>query len=202
MGTYKQECKQPKRAKPPLDDARLRDLALSYVARYATSGARLERYLKRKLRESGWANEDCPPDVAALVETYAGLGYVDDAGFARARSSSLLRRGYGGRRVAQALGQDGISAEIRSAVAASESDLRHAALAMAAKRRFGPFGGEAPDKERREKQLSAMLRAGHSLDFAREMVNAPSIEHARQWAHELDEDDPPDEFGHEFGDDS
>lgn len=193
MGTYKQECKQPKRAKTPLDDARLRDLALSYVARYATSGARLERYLKRKLREFGWADEECPPDVAALVETYAGLGYVDDRGFAQARSSSLLRRGYGARRVAQALGQDGISPEIRSAVAASESELRHAALAMAAKRRFGPFGGEAPEKERREKQLSAMLRAGHSLDSAREMVNAASVERAEEWAHDLDED--------QFGDD-
>jgi regulatory protein len=194
MSTYKQECKQPKRAKTPLDDARLRDLALSYVARYATSGARLERYLKRKLREFGWADEESPSDVAALVERYVGLGYVDDRGFAQARSSSLLRRGYGARRVAQALGQDGISPEIRSAVEASESELRHAALAMAAKRRFGPFGAEAPDKERREKQLSAMLRAGHSLDSAREMVNAASVERAEEWAHELDED--------EFGDDS
>jgi regulatory protein len=194
MGTYKQECKQPKRAKIPLDDARLRDLALSYVARYATSGARLERYLKRKLREFGWADEDRQPDVAALVETYAGLGYVDDRGFAQARSSSLLRRGYGARRVDQALGRDGIAPEIRSAVAASDAQLRQAALAMASRRRFGPFGGEPPERERREKQLSAMLRAGHSLDFAREMVNASSIERAEEWAHELDED--------ELGDDS
>ncbi|HSG54865.1 MAG TPA: RecX family transcriptional regulator [Paracoccaceae bacterium] len=171
------------------------DLALSYVARYATSGARLERYLKRKLRESGWANEECPPDVAALVETYAGLGYVDDRGFAQARSSSLLRRGYGARRVDQALGQDGIAPEIRSAVAASESQLRHAALAMASKRRFGPFGNEPPERERREKQLSAMLRAGHSLDFAREMVNAASTEHAEEWAHELDDEQHDNQAG-------
>ena len=140
MGTYKQECKQTKRAKNPLDEARLRDLALSYVARYATSGARLERYLKRKLREYGWVNNDQPPDLAALVERYAGLGYVDDAGFAQARSASLLRRGFGGRRVAQVLGQDGIAPEIRAAVAPSESAARHAVLALAAKRRFGPFG--------------------------------------------------------------
>jgi regulatory protein len=65
--------------------------------------------------------------------------------------------------------------------------LRQSVLALAAKRRFGPFGNEPPDKERREKQLSEMLRAGHSLDFAREMVNATSIAAAEEWAHERDE---------------
>lgn len=194
MGTYKQECKQPRGAKPPLDAARMRDLALSYVARYATSGARLERYLKRKLREQGWIDGEPLPDLAALVADYAALGYIDDAGFAQMRSTSLLRRGYGGRRVDQALGQDGITPEIRSAVAASEAQLRHAALAMAVKRRFGPFGLEPPDKPRREKQLAAMLRAGHRLDFARQMVNAASRELAEEWAHELD-DEQQDEFG-------
>ncbi len=194
MSTYKQECKQRKGAKTPLDAARLRDLALSYVARYATSGARLERYLKRKLREQGWAEGEALPDLAALVADYAALGYIDDRGFAQARSSSLLRRGYGGRRVDQALGQDGIAVEIRAAVAASESQLRHAALAMAAKRRFGPFGADLPDQPKREKQLAAMLRAGHRLDFARQMVNAASRELAEEWAHELDEEQQ-DDFG-------
>lgn len=189
MSTYKQECKQPRGAKTPLDAARLRDLALSYVARYATSGARLERYLKRKMHELGWADEGAPPDLAALVADYAELGYIDDRSFAQARSSSLLRRGYGARRVAEALGQDGIAAEVRAEVAASESQLRHAALAMAKKRRFGPFGTVSPDKERRQKQLSAMLRAGHALDFARQMVNAASTDLAEDWAHELDDDD-------------
>jgi regulatory protein len=188
MGTYKQECKQPGRAKTPLDAARLGELALSYVARYATSGARLERYLKRKLREQGWADEGCDPDVAGLVERYGALGYVDDRGFARMRSESLLRRGYGERRVAQVLGQDGIAENLRAELRPGESRLRQAALAMAAKRRFGPFGNGPPDRERREKQLAAMLRAGHGLDFARQMVDAVSVEAAHEWAHELDED--------------
>jgi regulatory protein len=196
MGTYKQECKQPKGVKSPLDAARLRDLALSYVARYATSGARLERYLKRKLREQGWSDGALHPDLAALVADFVALGYIDDAGFAQARSTSLLRRGYGGRRVDQALGEDGIAPEIRRAVAASEALLRHAALAMATKRRFGPFGLELADKDRREKQLAAMLRAGHRLDFARQMVNAASRDQAEEWAHELD-DEQQDEFGRE-----
>ena len=192
MAAYKQSCQSGKRAKKPLNPAQLRDLALSYVARYATSAAKLERYLKRKLRERGWEDEGNPPDVAALVERYSELGYVDDTGFARSKSASLLRRGYGARRVGQVLGQDGISPEIRDEVAASEAELRHAALAMAKKRRFGPFAVQAGDSDdaekakRREKQFAAMLRAGHSLDFAREIVDAASVDAAEEWAHELD----------------
>ena len=85
----------------PLDSARLQELALAYVARFATSAAKLEAYLKRKLRERGW-DGDGEPDIAALVRRYVELGYVDDEAFARARSGGLLRRGYGARRVGQA----------------------------------------------------------------------------------------------------
>lgn len=189
MGSYKQACKQSRRAKKPLDASRLGELALAYVARFATSGARLERYLKRKVREQGWAEGEREPDIAALVARYAELGYIDDRGFATARSDSLLRRGYGARRVAQVLGQDGIAEDIRSDLKPDESRQRQAALAMASKRRFGPFGSEPPDRAGRERQLAAMLRAGHALDFAREMIDAQSVAAAESWAHELDGDD-------------
>lgn len=191
MAGNRQECKQQRRAKKPLDPARLRDLALSYVARYATSSAKLERYLARKLRERGWdENEQAQPDIQGLVSRYAELGYIDDEGFARSKSASLMRRGYGKRRVEQALGQDGISPLMREDVAPAEAELRHAALALAKKRRFGPFGKEAPDPARREKQVAAMLRAGHDLDSARKMVDAQSESAAEEWAHELDEEIP------------
>ncbi len=195
MDRHKQPRKVRNRAKRPLDAAQLQELALAYVARYATSTAKLARYLKRKIRERGWDQEaDSPPDIEEIVNRYAELGYIDDEAFARSKSGSLLRRGYGPRRVSQALGMDGISAEIREEVEASEAELRHAALAMARKRRFGPFGPsgsfgkERPDRDRREKQLAAMIRAGHDLDSAREMVDAESEDAAEEWAHELDEE--------------
>ncbi|TIX49548.1 regulatory protein RecX [Alteraurantiacibacter aquimixticola] len=193
MADNEQECQRRKRAKKPLDAAQLRDLALSYVARYATSAAKLERYLKRKLRERGWEDEENPPDIAGLTARYSELGYIDDKGFARSKSAILLRRGYGARRVGQVLGQDGIAPEIRDEVAPGEAELRHAALAMAQKRRFGPFGVQALDRDKREKQVAAMLRAGHTLDFARQMVDAASVEAAEEWAHELDEEESRDD---------
>jgi regulatory protein len=162
----------------PLDSVRLEQLALAYVARFATSAAKLDGYLRRKLRERGWAGEAEAP-VAALVAKFVAAGYIDDEAFARSRTSGLLRRGYGQRRIAQALGAAGIAGEVREAV--------RAALALARKRGFGPYGIEQPDRDRREKQIAAMLRAGHRLDSARELVDAPSVEAAEEWAAGADE---------------
>lgn len=177
----------PRRPPAPLDRARLDQLALSYAARFATTAGKLEAYLHRKLRERGWAGEG-PPPVAALTAKMVDAGYVDDEAWARAKSGSLLRRGYGARRVSQALGAAGIGEALRSDLRASKFEARKAALALAAKRRFGPFGMSEPDRALREKQLAAMLRAGHPLDNARAMVNAASVEAAEQWAATDDED--------------
>lgn len=177
-----------KKAKKPLNSAQLRDLALAYVARYATSRAKLSAYLHRKLRERGWEGAG-EPDISGLVERYAELGYIDDEAFARAKGEGLLRRGYGRRRVEQALFAAGIEEDLREAAAPDPLAERRAALAMAKKRRFGPFGMEPPDVQKREKQIAAMIRAGHGFDAACALIDASSIEQAMEWVDELAEDD-------------
>jgi regulatory protein len=169
------------RAPKPLDAAQLQGLALAYVARFATSAAKLERYLARKLRERGWDGEELP-DLEPLVARYVELGYVDDQAFARARSGSLLQRGYGPRRIGQALGAAGIAEAVRDDVRPGEPERRRAALALARKRRFGPFGSEPLDPPRREKQIAAMLRAGHMLADARAVIGAADIDAVEEWA--------------------
>jgi regulatory protein len=101
----------------------------------------------------------------------------------------LLRRGYGQGRVRQALGEAGIAEELRERVRPGERETRCAALAFARRRRFGPFGSSAFDKPLREKQIAAMLRAGHPLDNARQIVDAASAAEAEQWAAEADDDE-------------
>lgn len=161
-------------------------MALAYVARFATSASKLSTYLRRKLRERGWEGQGEPP-IAAIVARFVDVGYIDDEAYARSKSGSLLRRGYGERRIGQALGAAGIAEEIREAVRSGPGEQRLAALALARKRRFGPWCATLPDRPLREKQISAMLRAGHPLDSARELVNAASVEAAVQWAAEEEE---------------
>lgn len=163
-------------------------MALAYVARFATSAAKLDGYLRRKLRERGWEGEG-EPQVAALVARFVAAGYIDDEAYARSKSGSLLRRGYGQRRIGEVLGAAGIGEDIRAEVRAAESDRRQAALVMARKRRLGPYGPPPADRAAREKQIAALLRAGHGLDTARELVNAASIEAAEEWAARAAEED-------------
>ena len=181
---------RPARPAPkPLGPARLEELALAYTARFAVSAAKLADYLRRKLRERGWEGEGEPP-IDAIVARFVAAGYVDDAAYARAKSASMLRRGLGMRRVSQAWQEAGISQEDRAGAVAGEAAQRRAALAQARKRRIGPFGLKGLDRAGREKQIAAMLRSGHPLDSARELVNAVSVEAAEQWAAQFDGDEP------------
>ena len=170
-----------RRAPRPIDAARLDELALAYAARFAVSAAKLGDYLRRKLRERGWAGEAEPP-VAAIVARFVAAGYVDDAAYARAKTGSMLRRGLGMRRVRAALDAAGVGEEDRSDADPGEGEARRAALAFTRKRRLGPFGAPPVDRQAREKQIAAMLRAGHPLDTARFLVDAASVEAAELWA--------------------
>ena len=181
----------PRQPPKPIGAVRLEELGLAYAARFAVSAAKLADYLRRKLRERGWEGEDAPP-IEAIVARFVDAGYVDDAAYARAKTTSMLRRGLGMRRVSQAWQAAGIGEEDRADAVAGEAVQRRAALAFARKRRFGPFGPPPPDRAAREKQIAALLRAGHPLDSARELVNAASVDMAEEWAGQTDEDDPCD----------
>jgi regulatory protein len=161
-----------KSAPRPLDAEGLERLALFYAGRYAVTRAKLRQYLHRKLRERGWAGAAEAP-VERLVERFAELGYVDDSAFAASRADALTRRGYGLRRVDQALRAAGIEEEDGAhARDAAAAEAWQAALRFAERKRIGPFADAPADRPGREKALAAMLRAGHPLGIARRLVAA------------------------------
>lgn len=198
----------------PLGRTALEELALAYVARFATSAGKLEAYLKRKLRERGWdagTDEDAGDDagmeaVAAIVESFITNKYVDDEGYAHGRSRSLTARGYGPRRVEASLREAGIGEELRTAARPDERRQREAAVDLARKRGFGPFDRSRGINDRdddapvafeilaqrraaEEKQLAAMLRAGHSFDIARAALALRSEADAQTWIDEAEDEE-------------
>jgi regulatory protein len=172
-----QECgvtnsRSGRKPAPPLDEERLRNLALHYVGKYATTRGKLGTYLTRKIRERGWDGER-PSDVSAMVEQFAELGYIDDAQFAEARSRSFVRRGYGVRRLNEDLRAGGIAEEdAGQARAVMEEGTFAAAENFARRKRIGPFASEPASLDQRRKQLQAFLRAGHSFELSRRFVDA------------------------------
>ena len=161
----------PRKPRPPIDAAKLEELALSYVGRFSTSRAKLKAYLGRKLRERGWAGTGEPP-IEALTDRLARLGYVDDRSYALAKARSLTSRGYGSRRVRQALSQAGICEEDSGeAQELATAEAYEAALRYARRKRIGPYADSKPDARHRERALAAMIRAGHGFGLARAVID-------------------------------
>ncbi len=157
--------------KQQLDASKLDSLALFYVARFATTKAKLVRYLERKLHEGEWTGEQSP-DPAAIAERLAAQGFIDDMSYAEAKSSGMTRRGYGPRKIRQALQHAGIGAEDSEAILSSvDQSAEEAALHFARKRRFGPYATAATPPEVRQKQLAAFSRAGHDFKIASKILD-------------------------------
>jgi regulatory protein len=159
-----------RKPRPPLDGEKLKELALAYVGRFATTRAKLATYLARKVRERGWEDER-PAEIEAIVERLAELGYVDDAAYALSKSRSLTARGYGGRRVRQSLHAAGIGEEdAEPAHEHARAEAVEAALHFARRRRLGPFGDGSADRQQQERSLAAMIRAGHGFGLAKAIL--------------------------------
>lgn len=163
--------RRPGKPRPPLTAAKLDELALHYVGRFATSRAKLLTYLRRKLRERGWDGES-EPDLEGLAGKLVRLGYIDDRAYALSKARSLTSRGYGERRVGQALAVAGIGEDDGSeARSLAKSEAVEAALRFARRRAIGPFASARPEPREREKALAAMIRAGHGFALARAIVD-------------------------------
>jgi regulatory protein len=106
------------------------------------------------------------------VARFVDAGYVDDAAFAAARSDTLTRRGFGSRRIGQALSADGIDRDLASTFDHDEEAAFVAAETFAKRRRIGPFSQTPGDEAARRKALSAMVRGGHGFALARRFVDA------------------------------
>jgi regulatory protein len=163
----------PARPPKPLNPTKLRDLALHYVGRYATSRSKLAAYLTRKIRERGWQDGAANSDIDAIIADFDRLGYVDDAAFAASRARALTSRGFGARRVNEDLRAKGISeTDAGKAQEESENARWQSAERFAQRKRIGPFATEPATPELQHKQFQAFLRAGHSFDIAKAFVRA------------------------------
>ena len=169
--------RRERRVPPPLEEAALRELALHYSARFATTRMKLLLYLARKLKERGWGGAQ-PPDAEALADRMAELGYVNDAAWAAMKGRAMAARGLGHRRVSGELAAAGVAPGDRGE-APDETAALATALAFARRKRLGPFARTiSNDPAARQKAFTAMLRAGHAVAAVRAILAAHTVEEA------------------------
>jgi regulatory protein len=168
--------------------------ALYYLERFSASIETLRRVLMRRVEraarhhhadDSAAAMADGAAMVDALLRRYQAAGLLDDHLYAGAKTRSLLRRGASQRAIRQHLQQRGVEAELIDGAlddlagelgeagqpaSSFELDLT-AGLALARRRRLGPYRAAEDRASHRLRDLAALGRAGFSFEVAKAVVD-------------------------------
>ncbi len=160
---------------------RLRNIALHYLERYATSAQNLKRALERRVIKAA-RHHDTDMALARswideVVDTLVRADAIDDSRYADGKTITMLLRGQSPAKVRAYLASKGVGKDtITAALDAARDTLGNpdleAALAYAIRRRFGPFRTSEDTREIRDKELAAMGRAGFRYEIARKIVDA------------------------------
>ena len=134
------------------------------------------RGLLDKLLEKGYEESEAIAAVRRLME----LGYLNDESYARDLAASLARRGYGARRVRQALIAKGVDAET-AAEAASEDDAEAGAHIDRWLQKLSK--GRPLDAKERSRLYGALARRGFEGDAIRRAMRRMDAE---EWEMEYE----------------
>lgn len=171
----------------PLSAAELEAYAVSYLARFDCTAAKMRQVLLRKLgKQQAKPETDAEfttrrsvssPEVDAILARFLEVGYLNDQRFARGLAQSLLGRGVAPRKAVERLRQRGVDGELAAAViaelgASGETELS-SACRLVQRKRLGWCRPEAARKERAQKDLGTLARAGFSFDVARRALAGP-----------------------------
>jgi regulatory protein len=181
------------------DEQRLFNRAVYYLSRYAASERHLADVLRRKaLREA--AAHEIPPErveamIAAVVDRLRRAGYLDDGRFAASKVRSLADRGRSLARIRATLARQGVDRDAAADALASLRDERPepelaGAVALARRRRLGPWRPEEERAAARQRDVAVLARAGFPPSVALEVVGARDPEAIEERLAELAEPDP------------
>jgi regulatory protein len=178
----KNEPKIPK----PVTQQSLRNAALRYIDRFATSRDNLRKVLMRRVQKSHYHHgtdlELASQWIEELLDKLEKSQFINDQTYADMRAGSLHRRGTSQRILKMKLKEKGLSEdtitkalETLSAENESENLERDAAIALAKRRRLGPWRLPEKRSDTKDKDLASLARAGFSYDLAKEIIEAESV---------------------------
>jgi len=174
-----------KRVARPITAKYLQNAATFYLERYPATAEGLRRVLNRRVRRAEMLEapvmENVRQAIDAIVARFVDAGVIDDKAFAQTKARSLHRRGTSGRLTRQKLKMAGVDGDtLEKAMEGLDVELdvtpaqreQRAAVALARRRRLGPYRPAEDRKEHRLRDLAAMARAGFAYDVARKVVDA------------------------------
>ena len=174
-----------KRTARPITAKYLQNAATFYLERYPSTAEGLRRVLKRRVKKAEMLDAPVMENVGRAIEEivarFVDAGVIDDKAFAQTKARALHRRGTSSKLTKQKLKMAGVDGDtLDRAMQALDQELDTdpakrewtAAVALARRRRLGPFRPEAERKEKRQRDLAAMARAGFDYQLARKVIDA------------------------------
>jgi regulatory protein len=178
-----------KRPSRPVTATYLQNAAAFYIERYPSTAEGLRRVLDRRVRKARMTDvpvmDNVEQAIDAIVGKFVRAGMIDDRAFAQTKARALHRRGTSAKLTRQKLRLAGVDGDtLDQAMAGLDEELHtdpgqrewKAAVALARRRRLGPY---RPEKDRpacRVRDLAAMARAGFDYDLARKVIDALGVE--------------------------
>lgn len=159
-----------------------------YLERYMATSEQLRRVLSRRVyrRLQAFPNEDrnaLDTLVDAEVRRCIEQGLVNDERVAVLWVDQLRSRGDSRLSILRKLCNKGLSADLVNSILARHAELNTGhqellcAIAYARRRGLGPFRRDPSKRDvKQQKDLSAMIRAGHSYDNSRQIIHSEDIE--------------------------
>lgn len=162
----------------PITAARLENIALAYLERFAASAASLRRVLMRRLARAGGQGEAEVGMVDELVERFLRAGLLDDRRYAEGKAATLHRRGAPVSVIRRHLHERGVDGDlVDDAVNGLAADLGGGSTDLAAaahyvrRRKLGPCRPPDSRAVHRQRDLAALGRAGFSWEIARAVID-------------------------------
>ncbi len=175
-----------RRPPPELTEEWLLEQARRYLERYWPSAMQLRRVLLRRVDRAiahhGGERADGVVMVERILHDLKSRGVLDDARFARAWVEELQRKGYARAVMRGKLFKKGVSAEIIDTAVAALDELPGdpqlaAACRYARRRRLGPLRQpEEKRRERRDRDVASMRRAGFSYGLAVRVIDTEDLD--------------------------
>lgn len=176
-----------------MTQARLTNIALHYLDRYASSAQNLKRVLQRRVYKASLYHEDLDIKTAHgwiddLIERYLRSGLLNDLAYAETRARALMARGTAGRVIRIKLMEKGIAPDtIDQALKALEEEHADpelaAAIKLARRRRLGPYADPAKREDKKDKDMAALARAGFGYDMAQRIVECDDKDELEDLLH-------------------
>src|SRR3954468_21485385 len=145
----------------PITAKYLQNAAAFYLERYPSTAEGLRRVLNRRVRKAEMAEapviENVKQTIEAIVAKFVAAGVIDDKAFAQTKARALPRRGSSNRVTRQRLRFAGVDRDtLDKAMAGLDQELDtdprqrewQAAVALARRRRLGPFRQKDPKEKR------------------------------------------------------